>query len=86
MRIGALSIGSHEQTKYNRVCCFLILQVLSSSDGSVFPDYLDIILNHVYSALVRPYATKVLCFPKFERVCELQFRFIVGFFLYSENS
>ena len=25
IRIVALSISSHEQTKYNRVCCFLIL-------------------------------------------------------------
>ena len=31
---------SHEQTKLNRVCCFLIMKVLSISEGSVFPDYL----------------------------------------------
>ena len=36
VRIVALSIGFHEQTQLNRVCCFLILQVLSISEGSVF--------------------------------------------------
>ena len=36
MRIVALSISSHKQTQQNRVCCFLILFVLSISEGSVF--------------------------------------------------
>ena len=38
----ALSISSHKQTQLNRVGCFLILYVLSNSDGSVFPDYLEV--------------------------------------------
>ena len=36
MRIVALSSSSHEETQLNRVCCFLILEVLSISEGSVF--------------------------------------------------
>ena len=27
VRIVALSINSHEQTQYNRICCFLILKI-----------------------------------------------------------
>ena len=37
VKIVAHSISSYEQTKKNRVCCFLVLQVLSFSAGSVFP-------------------------------------------------
>ena len=36
VRIVALSISSHEQTRYNRVCYFLIELVLSISEGSIF--------------------------------------------------
>ena len=42
MRIVALSISSHEQTQLNRVCCFLKKEVLSITEGSVFPDYLEV--------------------------------------------
>ena len=38
----ALSISSREQTQLNRVCCFLILKVLSTYERSVFPDYLEV--------------------------------------------
>ena len=41
--IVALSITSQEQTQENRVCCFLILLVLSISEGFFFfPDYLEV--------------------------------------------
>ena len=35
VRIVALSISSHEQTQLNRVCYFLIVLVLSFSEGSI---------------------------------------------------
>ena len=43
------SISSHEKTQENRVSCFLILQVLFISEGSVFPDYY---LDHKYVSLL----------------------------------
>ena len=36
VKIAALSISSHEQTQLNRVCYFLIVLVLSFSEGSIF--------------------------------------------------
>ena len=52
VRVDALSINSHEQTQLNRVCCFLILQVLSISKGSVFPDYLEVATAVVVSVSI----------------------------------
>ena len=40
VRIVAFSIKSHKQTQKSRACCFLILQVLSITEGSVFLNYL----------------------------------------------
>ena len=44
VRIVAPSISSHEQAQLNLVCCFLILMILSISEGSVFPDNLFCVL------------------------------------------
>ena len=41
MKIVAHCISTHEQTQLNQVCCFLILEVISISEGSFFPDYLE---------------------------------------------
>ena len=51
MRIVALSISSHDQTKKTGSAVFLILSVLSISEGSVFPDYLEVATSVVVSVL-----------------------------------
>ena len=49
MRVVALSSSSREQTQLNRVCCFLILKDLSISEGTPFPDYLEVAIPVVVS-------------------------------------
>ena len=49
VRIVALSISSHEQIQLNRVCCFLILLILSTSEG--FGVFLQIIYCTCYELI-----------------------------------